>query len=258
MIWDMTDLEMILDIEREYPARFAEFEDRPYGRLYFNPEAPTSWDSNHAVFADLSQDLEMAVKDLVRFYEGKSLVPRLMQGFIPGEKEKLIPLLEKMGFKIESQENFLMLHSGKKPGDGRMPLRIERITGFTDLIPELVVGGGKGQDFFGPWIFKVIEREMRHPDFHFFLGTRDNQPVAMFSLTELKGLARVDNVLVHHDFRGEGIGKAIMNHAIHYSSLYFGKRLFLYTSGEAAIGLYKKAGFSILEQPHPWWMACRE
>lgn len=90
------------------------------------------------------------------------------------------------------------------------------------------------------------EEEIRDNLQNYKLVFEDNVLVAMYAVIDYDNGKLIDTIYVKQDFRNNGIGTKILNKIIktNYQSLY----LWVYKSNKSAINLYRKIGFSKIEE----------
>ena len=88
----------------------------------------------------------------------------------------------------------------------------------------------------------------------FYLACEDNKPIGMASVIACRTAASdklwIEDVCVLDEYRGNGIGKSLVQYAMTDSSKYFGGGTFYLTSRpsrEAARAMYKALGFTQYE-----------
>ncbi|MGP8079473.1 MAG: sensor histidine kinase [Dehalococcoidales bacterium] len=56
----------LLEQEISYYDLFSNKISTGYGKIYYNPLNPSSWDSNHAHILDIDENIEAAINDIIR------------------------------------------------------------------------------------------------------------------------------------------------------------------------------------------------
>jgi len=130
--------------EVEFPADFAEREARPWGVLFHCRDNPISHDSNHAVILDLDADLGAAIGEVVAFYRGIGVRPRLYGGGLLGEQDRLRPLLEEAGFTFAVHESRYFILEGESRVQPNPAVEVRRIAVLDDALVHLLNSDGDG------------------------------------------------------------------------------------------------------------------
>ena len=106
-------------LEDMFPKSFADYEERPYGILFYNTANKDSYDSNHAViFRNQIDDLSKILKDVIAFYTEKEIKPTIYQSTLDsgyfGEIRKELALagfdswMEEQRFMVLMEENTII------------------------------------------------------------------------------------------------------------------------------------------------------
>ena len=134
----MIDLERMYDCERDFPVRFTHVVDKPYGRLFYNPDNPLSNDSNHALILRLDVDLDRAVEDVAEFYQGIGITPRVYPAFRAGELDILRPVLTRHGFECEEYVNHCFFLGGTSSISPNPSVEVKRVREVDASIVDLL------------------------------------------------------------------------------------------------------------------------
>ena len=234
----MIDFQRLIACEVNYPRDFADVEERPYGLLYYNLENPQSHDSNHAVILDLKADLPVVIEDIVAFYRGKGLVPRLYTAFQPGDLERLRPYLEARGFQFFEDPQRLFVLEGSSRLRPHPQVAVCRVRALGEGIVALI-----NSEQEEPWSVGVLKRQLVRDDYHLLVGFVGDRAVSKASINVLDGLSEVEDVVTHVAHRGKGYARAVIGHLV---STYAGVSrypLYLWSYNPTAIRIYEEAGF---------------
>jgi ribosomal protein S18 acetylase RimI-like enzyme len=246
----MIDLERMYDCERDFPLRFAHVADMPYGRLFYNPDNPLSNDSNHALILRLGFDLDGAVEDLVRFYQGLRLTPRVYPAFLPGEWDTLRPVLTRHAFTCEEYVDHYFFLGGQSVIRPNPSVEVKRVR---DLDPSIVdtLCAAQGSDR----TVQILRRHLPWDEFHLLAGYVDSQAVTLGSFEIVHPYARVDNVVTHPEHRNLGYCRALIHCMVQYYPSVTPIPLYLWASDPTAMQIYREAGFLEMGVDHAAWGA---
>ncbi len=248
----MAALEQIIDFEVNFPSAFAFVAERPALRLFYNTDNPQSQDSNHAVFLNLSGNLEKALEDLILFYRVKSLIPRVYPSYQPQESGQLLPLLARRGFEIKYSPDAIYVKkfpSRLVPGK---PLKVKRVRAMEDAVRNIICKYDGGD-----WNAAVLSKQLQSEQFHLLVGYAANQPVCLGALRRRGNIFRLEEVLTDPDYRGRGYGRALIQAIMDYwRELSPQSGLYLWSSNPTAIRIYREAGFIALQPGLKAWNAC--
>lgn len=247
------DIKKVIDFEINFPSKFADVVERLYGKLFYNLDNTISHDSNHGVITDLSRDLDQALSEIESFYREKGLSPRIYPAFLPGEEETLKPFLAKHGFTYQKYDNLYFLWQDDSKLIPNRKLEIKRLLEIDDQIIEIIRSEDKGD-----WAINVLKRNIQAESFHFLAGYVQGKAVAMASLNMIEGLSRVDDVITHKNYRGQGYCSTLIHYLVDYHRRISNNLLYLYSAEPKAIKIYRKAGFAEFKEQLSSWSAWLE
>jgi ribosomal protein S18 acetylase RimI-like enzyme len=245
--FSMSDL---IDCEIHFPKDFADSLGKPYGIFYYNEDNPLSWDSNHAIIADLNADLDIAFQEIPSFYNEKSITPRIFASMQAQELDILQPYFDKYHFQL-AYKNLNRYFLWEKPSQaGVVPnIKFQRLHELSDDVKAIIFSDIDG----GEWTVKVIQRHLKLPSFHLLCGFVANKPVTIASLKIMEHYSRVDDVITHVEFRGKGYGRSLMHYLVDYHNRISNNYLYLYASNPVAIKNYELCGFVDLDFKFDDW-----
>jgi ribosomal protein S18 acetylase RimI-like enzyme len=246
----MSLLQQLIECENSYPAAFAAVSERPYGKLFYNPDNPQSHDSNHALILDLDCDLEAAVEDLIMFYRINSLIPRVYSSFREEERERLIPVLSRRGFELKTSGDRIYYRQHPSRIEPRPDFRVRRALQLDPEISAII----RSEDD-GDWNVIAIGHLLAAESFHLMVGYAGAVPVCLATLNLLNGLTRLDDVVTHQEHRGKGYGRALVHLIVDYHRRLSQNGLYLWASNPTAVRIYREAGFAELETQLDYWTA---
>ncbi|HOL16338.1 MAG TPA: GNAT family N-acetyltransferase [Bacillota bacterium] len=247
----MIALEQIIDFEVNFPRAFASVTDKPDLRLFYNTANPHSQDSNHAVFINLSGNLEETLEELILFYRVRSLIPRVYPSYQPQENRRLLPLLSKRGFEINYSPDTIYVKEYPSRLAPCKSLKVERVRTMADAVRNIICKNDGGD-----WNAEVLSKQLQSEQFHLLVGYVAHQPVCLGALRRMDNLFRLDEVLTDPDFRGRGYGRALVQGIMEYwRRLSPQSELYLWSSDPTAIRIYREAGFTALQPGLKTWNA---
>lgn len=231
-------LEKIRQFDLNYYRSFAARIPTVFGCIYYNEENPNSHDSNHAHILGHS-DIGDALEFIELFYLGKGIKPRIY-GQSADELAFLRPFLEEHGFCVSPEDNILMVLDPKN-GIPALPddPDVRRVTDIAEVAPLFLACDG------GEWNIGVAKRSLKSPDYTLFAVFEGGQAVSVAALQVDPdiGIARVDNVMTHPEYRGRGFCHRVMAALTGFYTARYSYPLYLYTDNPIAIKIYRGAGF---------------
>lgn len=242
----MISVDDIIQLDNHHVRSFAEVESRDYGLLYHCRGNPRSHDSNHALILNLDGDLDAAIAEVIAFYRGLGVPPRIYHGFVPGVTEKLLPKLLALGFKMEVFDEDYFVCSEPSIIEPPPGVDVRRVRALDAAIRDIFKEDGE-------WSVGVIERQLARDDYHLMVGYVGDTPVTMAALDIAQRVARVDDVMTHPDHRRKGYARALIHGLVHHHQSVSNTALYLYSGIHSAIRIYQEAGFRKLSwKPYKW------
>ena len=225
-----------------FPKLFADYEDRPYGILFYNEENKDSFDSNHAViYKDKIDDLHAVLSDVILFYKSKGMRPIIYQSVLDdGWFEEINDELTEAGFDswIELQE--YMLPAGENKIIPNPDIEIVKITKWSDELETVFLEAEE------PWEIKVAKASVSNPGSWMF-GARINGKIVGLLYGHLSDRAcRIDYLIVSKKHRGIGTGRALFSAYVEWSKQNGISNSYLWPAGETPKRLYEEGGYEIV------------
>ncbi len=234
---------LVAQCEIRAPRAFALWRETDWGILYYAPDNPYSYDSNHAVILDPNADLDAVLQEVAAFYRGLGISPRIYPAFIEGEWERMAPALARHGFQMmPAQSTVAMLHDGETfhpPADVGMEIR--RVREVDDSLLRLIHVEERQE-----WTEGVIRKRIQRDDQHLFVGCVRGEAVTMALLSDADVLAYVDHVLTAPAHRRRGYNLNLMRRLVRRHRDLSDKPLYLFSENPAAIRNYRRVGFRTL------------
>jgi GNAT superfamily N-acetyltransferase len=250
----MIDRQKLIECEIRFPAEFSDLTVHPFGLLFCDPDNPHSHDSNHAVLLNPGSDPEPAIAAIIAFYQQRGIPPMIYPSFQPGELGSLAPALERLGFRITIFDVIYMFRKAPSRITPIPELEVKRLAAVCPALEELIFS----ENPFDQWTAPRLRRHLASDRFHLLAGFVDGHLATVASLNLLDGHSRVDDLLTHRIFQGQGYGRSLLHHLIAYHDRISANLLYLYAANSAAIRTYRDAGFAELPKQLPGWSARME
>ncbi len=224
--------------EIDFPSLFSKRLNRPWGVIYFDPNNPTSHDSNHAVITR-GKAYRRILDEIMVTFEKFKIKPRLYDAFRPGQWEALEPLLTERGFAIEKRTWSLMIRQTGKTHEVPITLNFKRQTSFDETLFKQLF-----EESEWPYAMPVQKTCFSSPKFYNFVGCLGEIPVVNASILNLgNGMYRIDDVETVLAFRGHGYAREMMAFLVHYFEKNIRGTLYLWVSNPVARRIYEEFGF---------------
>ncbi len=244
------DTKKLLEQEISYYDSFTNKITTDYGKIYYNPFHPSSWDSNHAHILDINGNIELVLQNIIRFYRGYKLIPRVYMSFIDNEIEKLQPHFKSHGFTMDIYTNEFMVYPTREARIIESPASIRRITQLSDDIVELI-----HTEESGDWSINVLNTSIKDDRFHLLGLFQSNKCLSIASIRIMDSYSRIDDVKTHKEFRGRHYGTQLILYLANYHSSISDNCLYLWAHNPIALRLYKNVGFQKIMVNTPCWDA---
>lgn len=206
---------IIIKEETEFPKRFTSFEERDYGILFFNTDAPESNDSNHAVlFPEKIADLPRVLYEIADFYTAKGLRAHfsIYHPFVENYFIDNAEIFKECGYAITLYGDIrIMLLTEANEIDVPYRLEIRHITAWSDAIGQdiLAVNGGKEH-------FLEVNKNSMGEGNYLFIGYLRDEPVSLLSFCVTDKFTRFEEMATAEKHRGSGYAREMNRFAVNY------------------------------------------
>lgn len=224
-----------------FPREFTQVIERPWGNIYYSPDNPDSYDSNHAlIYRDKVDDLPAVLREIADFYLSRGRTPIIYQSILDdGWFGKIAEELAAAGYRSwQEAQHWMLLDS-----DSRITAQadVRRVTAWTeDLATCLYEAAGE------PWEIAVARRQLLNPNTIYFAVYAEDKPVgAIYGHVNDEGVCRIDYLLVATAHRGKGLGRAL-THAFVTHCRENRIPCALWPDGDTPRRIYEEAGFRFI------------
>jgi len=246
-------IETIVQAENLFPQTFADMEERDWGVLFVTPTIPDSHDGNHACVLNRCDDPAPVVDEIVAFYEGRGLTPRVNYISADGGFSDLRNALAAAGFTFGHDDAMrIYLYQGPSriaPNPNVRVQHIERVD--ADMLATLT-------SIANLRMAKVLQRRTSRSDDWLFVGEVDGQVASVALLERVGNICRVDEVHTAACHRRKGCARAVVHAMVTYYQKHISVPLFLWTDNPVAERIYVEAGFVNVKPPLTNWCAWKE
>jgi GNAT superfamily N-acetyltransferase len=230
-------VEKIIKFENNFAEIQSNVIEKPYGKIFYDQKNPLSYDSNHA-FIKEDTDYDLAIIDIVNFYEGIAITPRVYT--FTRNKSEVGKYLESKGFKKSIEEICFFVQKNKVLIDIPETIEIKRLKHIDETIFELLNSDNEE----GEWGFKSLEKSISKENFYLFGGYDDtSELVCIASLYKRDDISRINHVFTKKDKRGNGYGSQLINFITDFNDKTLKTISYLYAHNPDAIKIYKKSGY---------------
>ena len=230
-------------LEDVFPKSFTDYEERPYGILFYNTCNKDSYDSNHAViFRDKINNLSAVLKEIVAFYREKGLTPIIYQsasdnGFFKEIKDELA----REGFDSWIEEQKFMVLTEKNNIIPNENLIVKKTNTWDDSFEQIFVEAEE------PWETEVVKKSMEDPNMVFWVAYLGEKPIGiLYCLTDGR-VCRGNYVLVSKQHRNVGAGRTLTYYYVEWCKASGIQKVFHWPDGEHPEKIYLEGGFRHVE-----------
>ena len=226
-----------------FPKLFTDFEDRPYGILFYNEENRDSYDSNHAViYRDRIDDLQAVLADITDFYRSKNLRPIIYQSMLDdGWFEEISSELTDAGFKNWTELQEYMLPTGVNRIVPNPELDIVKIDKWDDELTTVFLEAEE------PWEIDVAKVSLNNPGNWMFAARKNGKTIGLLYGHISDSACRVDYLLVSKKYRKIGAGRALFYAYVEWCKQSGIDNAYLWPDGETPKRIYQEGGYEIVE-----------
>lgn len=228
-----------------FPREFTQVIERSWGNIYYSPDNPDSYDSNHAlIYRDKVDDLPAVLREIADFYLSRGRTPIIYQSILDdGWFGEIAEELAAAGYRSWQEAQHWMLLDSESRITAQADVR--RVTAWTeDLATYLYEAAGE------PWEIAVAKGQLANPNTIYFAAYAEDKPVgAIYGHVNDEGICRIDYLLVATAHRGKGLGRAL-THAFVSHCRREGVPCALWPDGDTPRKIYEEAGFSFVRTLH--------
>lgn len=239
----MINLQECYILEDMFPKSFTDYEERPYGILFYNVNNKDSFDSNHAViFRDKIDDFQKVLEDIDLFYSAKRINPTIYQSTLDnGYFTELKDEFEKGGFNSWMEEQRFMVLSEENTIVPNNKINIKKIEKWDDSFIQIFTEAEE------PWEIEVAKKSFDNPDTAFWVAYLSGKPIGILYCIKDGDICRGNYVLVSKLHRNVGAGRALTYYYVKWCKENGIRIAFHWPAGEHPEKIYYEAGFRYVE-----------
>ena len=226
-----------------FSKMFTNFEERPYGILFYNEENRDSYDSNHAViYKDRTDDLNAVLSDIIDFYTSKNLRPIIYQSMLDdGWFEEISDELTAAGFKNWTELQEYMLPTGENKIVPNPELEVLKIETWDDELKTVFL---EAED---PWEIDVARTSLDDPGSWMFAARENGKTIGLLYGHISDIACRGDYLLVSKKHRRIGAGRALFHAYVEWCKQKGIDNAYLWPDGETPKRIYQEGGYELVE-----------
>lgn len=241
----MNRVEMIKREEDLFPKNFTDYEERPYGILFYNIENKTSYDSNHAlIYKENVDDLGKVLKDITLFYNEKDIHPCLYQsledeGYFKENEE----IFNEYNYNVWTEEPAnIMILSEKSILEKSKKLDIKILTEWDERIAtDVCIPSDEIHEI------EVFRNSILNLASKVFVGYYNGEAAAICHIhVSENGCCRYDYILVSINQRKQGFGREMLSYITEYCREHQIENCFQWPAHKTSERMCYDAGFRSL------------
>jgi len=197
-----------------FPTRFAKFEERPYGVLFYMDDNRDSYDGNHAfIFPEKITDLGMVLEEITAFYRTYGIHPSIYHPFCRDYFKNNLHTLTFHNYTYTPEEDHrVMLLCDENRISVQNRLEIKILHEWDQAVAEdILLPAGE------PWEIEVTKRRIQHPNAYLFVGYLNGHAVVYTDIhCEDSGVTRFDYIVTSPQYRGQGYASELLRFVVEY------------------------------------------
>ena len=226
-----------------FPKLFTQYEERPYGILFYNEANRDSYDSNHAViYRDKIDDLKAVLADITGFYRSRNLRPIIYQSMLDdGWFEEISSELTEAGFKNWTELQEYMLPTGENKIIPNPDIEVVKIEKWSDDLETVFLEAEE------PWEIEVAKTSLNNSDSWMFAARQNGKTIGLLYGHISEIACRGDYLLVSKKHRRIGAGRALFHAYVEWCKQKGINKAYLWPDGETPKRIYVEGGYEPVE-----------
>lgn len=200
--------------EIDFPKRFASYEEKEYGILFYMENNKDSYDGNHAcIYPEKIVDLGAVLDDITAFYKRLGIRASIYHPFEKNYFQDNIEILKAHGYCYTAEEDHrVMLLTAENQIDAQGRLTIQVADGWDERVAtDILLPGGE------PWEVEVTRKRAGQEGAFLFIGFLDGKAVVYTDIHQSEhGNTRFDYIVTAKEERGKGYASELLSFVVEY------------------------------------------
>lgn len=196
--------------ENDFPKRFASFEEKPYGILYYMDDNKDSYDGNHAcIYPERIIDLGAVLDDIREFYARKGMKASIYHPFVRGYFADNEEILKQHGYKYTPEEDHrVMVLKAANEIESKHTIEIKALNEWDERVAtDILIPSGE------PWEVEVTKRRIKNEGAYLFVGYLDDKAVVYSDIhISDNNNVRFDYIVTAKEHRGKGYASELLDY----------------------------------------------
>lgn len=204
--------------EIDFPKRFASYEEREYGILYYMEDNKYSYDGNHAcIYPDKIDDLGAVLDDISSFYKNLGIGASIYHPYVKSYFRDNEEILNSHGYTYVSKpDHRVMLLTAENNILNQNRLKIEVLTEWDERVAnDILIPSGE------PWEIDVTKKRLQQNGTFLFVGSINGRAVVYTALhISEHGNTRFDYIVTNKEHRGKGYASELLGFVVEYCKVH--------------------------------------
>ncbi len=200
--------------EINFPKKFASYEEKEYGILFYMSDNKDSYDGNHAcIYPDKITDLGEVLDDITAFYEKLGIRAKIYHPFEQDYFKNNLEILKEHGFVYTAEEaHRVMLLTAENSIKDSKRLDIHVLNKWDERVAmDILIPSGE------PWEIDVTKKRAGKEGAYLFVGEIDGKAVVYTDIhISEQGNTRFDYIVTAKKHRGKGYASELLSYVVEY------------------------------------------
>lgn len=200
--------------EIDFPKRFASYEEKEYGILFYMADNTDSYDGNHAcIYPDKITDLGAVLEDITAFYQKLGIRASIYHPFEKDYFRNNIEILKAHGYTYTAEEAHRVMLLTEKSSivvPKRLDIRVRK-EWDEHIATDILLPSGE------PWEIEVTRKRTEQDETYLFVGYLDGKAIVYSDIHKSEyGNTRFDYIVTAREHRGNGYASELLSFMVEY------------------------------------------
>lgn len=200
--------------EIDFPKRFASYEEKEYGILFYMEDNRDSYDGNHAcIYPEKITDLGEVLDDIAEFYGKMGIRASIYHPFVNDYFAENEAILNAHGYTYTPEEEHrVMLLTAENEISTPKRLDIQVLNTWDERVAtDILIPSGE------PWEVDVTRKRISQEGAYLFVGYLDGRAVVYTDIHKSEhGNTRFDYIVTAKEHRGKSYASELLSFVIEY------------------------------------------
>lgn len=200
--------------EIDFPKRFASYEEKEYGILFYMPDNKDSYDGNHVcIYPERITELGTVLDDISAFYRKLGIRASIYHPFEKNYFKDNLETLNAHGYRFTPEDDHrVMLLTAQNSIDTPKRLDIRVLDSWDERVAsDILIPSGE------PWETEVTRKRIGQEGAYLFVGYIDGKAVVYSDIHKSEhGNTRFDYIVTANEHRGKGYASELLSFMAEY------------------------------------------